>query len=178
MKKFVFLVAGFFVALVLFAFTTAVQADPYGLRQTLDEVNNRNGELIPETVAGKSTVPEVIGQIVSVALGLIGIIFFGLTLYAGFRWMTAMGNTEHVEKAKSTLETAAIGLAIVLAAYAITRLVFENLTGVQNSASVRETANKTVCCTYKDGSKKTTIFKSCNEGPNAGESMVEGACPK
>lgn len=63
---------------------------------------------------------EIIAQIIKIILGLLGTIFFVLTLYAGYLWMTAAGNEEQVTKAKTLLFQATMGLAIILAAYGIT----------------------------------------------------------
>lgn len=128
-NKYLFIVKTL-LALALILTPVVALADDYGIRKTFDAANNyqQNGPL-PETVAGKKDVPSVIGAIIGYGLSLVGIVFFGLMLYAGFRWMIAMGNTEDVEKAKQTLEAAAIGLVIVLAAYAITSEVFGALAG-------------------------------------------------
>jgi hypothetical protein len=60
---------------------------------------------------------------ISAFLGLIAIIFFGMTLYSGIRWMTARGNPELSEKAKNALEAAVIGLVITIMSYAIATFV-------------------------------------------------------
>lgn len=62
----------------------------------------------------------IIAEIIRVALSLLGTIFFVLSLYAGYLWMTAAGNEEQVTKSKTLLFQATMGLAIVLAAYSIT----------------------------------------------------------
>ncbi|OGH88012.1 MAG: hypothetical protein A3J93_02470 [Candidatus Magasanikbacteria bacterium RIFOXYC2_FULL_42_28] len=82
---------------------------------------------LPQEVADATNVIDLIGAIVGIALSLIGALFFVLTLYAGGVWMTALGNSERVTKAKELLETSSIGLVIVLAAYAIARFVFNAL---------------------------------------------------
>lgn len=64
-----------------------------------------------------------IGQIIKVALSFVGTIFFALTIYAGFLWMTASGNEEQVTKATEIIKMAIIGLVITLAAYSITTFV-------------------------------------------------------
>ncbi len=66
---------------------------------------------------------EIIGSIVSGFLGLLGIIFFVYMVYAGYMWMTAQGDEKKVEKARDTIKNSIIGLALILAAYGITRLV-------------------------------------------------------
>ncbi len=74
-----------------------------------------------------SSVPELLGTIVGVALAFLGVIFLLLTIYAGFTWMLAHGKEEYTKKAKDTLVAASIGLVIVLAAYAMTQFVFQSL---------------------------------------------------
>lgn len=69
----------------------------------------------------------IIDTIVSVFLSVIAIILFIIVFYGGITWMTAMGNDEKVNRAKDTIEAAAIGLAIVLAAYGMTYFVFNKL---------------------------------------------------
>jgi cbb3-type cytochrome oxidase subunit 3 len=65
----------------------------------------------------------VIGQVIAILLGFLGVIFLGLMIYGGFTWMMARGNQAEVDKAKRMIESAIIGLIIVLAAYAITYFV-------------------------------------------------------
>lgn len=65
----------------------------------------------------------VVADIIKVALSLIGTIFVGLTIYAGYLWMTSAGNSDQADKAKTLLYQAVIGLVIVLSAYAITIFV-------------------------------------------------------
>lgn len=79
------------------------------------------------TGLGDEDVRFTITQIISVALGLLGIILLVLILYAGFLWMTAAGEEDKIKKAKDILSAAIIGLAIILSAYAITRFVSYNL---------------------------------------------------
>jgi len=64
-----------------------------------------------------------VGLIVNVALSLLGIIFLVLIVYGGFVWMTAGGDEAKVEKAKQTFSRAAIGLLVVLCAFAIANFV-------------------------------------------------------
>jgi len=89
----------------------SVAADSAGVKDTFTETH-------PLKLAGK---------IIGVGLSALGVIFFVLVLYAGFKWMTAMGSSEKSEKAKEMLEAAGIGLVIILAAYAIARFVFTSL---------------------------------------------------
>ena len=73
-------------------------------------------------------LPQIVGQIIKVVLSFLGVIAVILVIYAGFLWMTAGGSSEKVDKAKSIMVQAAIGLVIILAAYSITNFVVGGLT--------------------------------------------------
>lgn len=81
------------------------------------------------TVTGLGTrdIRSTIASIINVALGLLGIVAVVIILAGGFRWMTAGGNEENVEKAKKLIIAGVIGLAIILSAYAIARFVVSSL---------------------------------------------------
>ena len=74
-----------------------------------------------------STLSETVGKIIKIVLGLLGIIFLALTVYAGALWMTAAGEEDKVTKAMGILKTSVIGLVIILAAYSITYFVLDNI---------------------------------------------------
>jgi len=61
-----------------------------------------------------------VATIIRWILSLVGTVLFILNLYAGYLWMTAGGNSEQVDQAKTTLRNSTIGLIIVLSSYAIT----------------------------------------------------------
>lgn len=66
-------------------------------------------------------------KIIQAALSLLGVIFIGMILFAGYNWMTAMGEKEKVTKAKDTLISATIGLVLIIASFAITKFVLTQL---------------------------------------------------
>lgn len=71
----------------------------------------------------------IIGRLISAFLGVLGVVLLIIIIYAGFLWMTAGGNTEQVDKAKQWMMNAVVGLAIVLASYAITAFIINALGG-------------------------------------------------
>lgn len=95
-----------------------VLADTYGLERTAGAAHYD---------VGKEDIFSSVQKVVSAFLGLLAIIFFILVTYAGVRWMIARGNEEYVEEAKNTLESAIIGLIVVMSAYAITTFIFTKL---------------------------------------------------
>lgn len=84
-------------------------------------------EVEEEIELGKRDIRATIASIINVAMGLLGIIAVGIILIGGFQWMTAGGNEENVEKAKKRIIQGVIGLAIILASWAIARFVLESL---------------------------------------------------
>ncbi len=66
-----------------------------------------------------ATFKSIIGQVITMVLSFMGIIFLVLAIYGGYNWMTARGDEQKVEKAKQTITNAIIGLIVVLAAYVI-----------------------------------------------------------
>jgi hypothetical protein len=72
-------------------------------------------------------VNSVSGKILNPILSFVGILFFGLMIYAGILWMTAMGDEKKIDQAKSIILAAVIGLIIVAGAYAITNFVSKSL---------------------------------------------------
>jgi hypothetical protein len=71
-------------------------------------------------------------RIILFALFAAALIFFGLMVWGGIRYLNSGGNEESVEKARGTLMNAFIGLLIVVASF----VIIEILIGVFSSAGV------------------------------------------
>lgn len=87
-----------------------------------DSASTAAGQADLELLANDN-IATYIGTMISVILGLLGIIFLVLTIYAGLLWMTAGGNGDQVKKAQQILGNAVIGLILTLSSYAITYFV-------------------------------------------------------
>ena len=79
------------------------------------------------TKLGTTDVRTTVSKIINVFLGLLGIVAVVIVLMGGFTWMTAGGNEEKVTKAKDMIIAGVIGLAIILAAYAIAGFAINSL---------------------------------------------------
>ncbi|MEK7459303.1 MAG: hypothetical protein AAB663_02755 [Patescibacteria group bacterium] len=99
----------------------AITVSDTGLKGTADVAN------YDTTTAGGNIATFIGTYIIQPVLGIVGLIFLVLTLYAGVLWMTSSGNADMVKKAKEILVNSVIGLVIVAAAYAITAAVFNAL---------------------------------------------------
>ena len=78
-----------------------------------DSVANASGVV-------QSDVPSIVGSLARGMFAVLGLAFFIIVFYGGFRWITARGNGDQVSQAQKTVTAAFIGLIIVLASYAIT----------------------------------------------------------
>jgi hypothetical protein len=76
------------------------------------------------------SLPVIVGNVISVLLGILGIIFLVLVVYAGFLYLTAQGEDAQVKKAKAILTKAVIGILLVMSSYAITNVVVDAMTKV------------------------------------------------
>jgi len=81
-------------------------------------------------VEGQASLPETIGSLINIALGFVGILLLVYVLFAGFKWMTAGGDTKKVEEAQTMIKNAIIGLLIVIASFAISSYVLDSLINV------------------------------------------------
>lgn len=70
---------------------------------------------------------KTIGLIINSIFGLLAVIFFILTIYGGFIWMTAAGNEAKIEKSKKIIFSGAIGIFIIFSSYLITVYIFSLL---------------------------------------------------
>ena len=66
-------------------------------------------------------------KIINVAMGFLGIIAVVIILIGGFKWMTAGGGEDKVEEATKMIKAGAIGLIIVLASFAIAKMIISTL---------------------------------------------------
>lgn len=66
--------------------------------------------------------------IISPILGITGILFLVLTVYAGFLWMTSTGDSSKVKHAKDILVASLTGAVIMALAYVVTNAVVNALT--------------------------------------------------
>ena len=72
--------------------------------------------------------PRVIAvSIIRVALTFVGIIAVAIIMYGGFLWMTSEGDPAKLDKAKSTLRNAVIGLIIMMLSWAIVTFILMKL---------------------------------------------------
>lgn len=75
----------------------------------------------------EGALEDIIGKLIKGAISFVGVFFFGYLVWAGYLWMTAHGEEEKISQAKKMISGGVIGLAITLAAYAITTFIIMRL---------------------------------------------------
>jgi hypothetical protein len=162
MKKIVIVILAFFTC--FFCLLPSYSADGFGLEKTAVQA----GYEIEGTSASLSGRVQVV---ISAFLGLMALVFFGLTLYGGIIWLTARGKEDAVEKAKGILEAAIIGLIVVVFSYAIATFVLNRLTGVSQSGEVYS-------CNFMDFDKCFVIYSEADKQrcESEGGDMLAGPC--
>ena len=115
------LILVFLPGLILMAFMVFVSGQPalaglWGMQQeTLSGIDQTFD------VTGEVNDPgKIVIRVIKVFLGFVGLIAVIILIWGGFRWMNAGGNDENVRQAKKTVVRTLIGLAIIIASYAIT----------------------------------------------------------
>lgn len=73
--------------------------------------------------ANVTQVENFIKSVIQVVASLAGLIAAGFFVAGGVGYITSSGNPEHLQKSKHTLIYAAVGLAIVIAAFVISNIV-------------------------------------------------------
>jgi len=125
-KKTIFICLFFILATFGGNLIAQAQTDP-----TLEGLNETAGAVtaFSEQVGSDYTnfLQTKTGQIISVVLSFVGVLYLILMIYAGITWMTAQGNEQQVTKAKSLLMNAVIGIIIVFAAYALVAFIGDEL---------------------------------------------------
>ncbi len=82
--------------------------------------------LDPNSTEQKS-LTVIVGDLLRGLFGLLGAVFLVLIVYGGFLWMTAAGNDENISKAKKIITQAAVGLLVIVIAYALTDFIFDTI---------------------------------------------------
>lgn len=160
MKR-VFLIIFIFTLILLPTAIFAAKAAPAGLGAA-------GGTL--GTVGGKTGLSGLLdtnlNSLAKGLLGVVGTIFFLLTIYAGGLWLTSAGNEERITKAKGILFTCVIGLFITLSAYAITNFITGKLGGSPSTTAPPNTSGPgdTVGCCMSFVVSEGLQTTECYEG--------------
>lgn len=122
-----------FIALTVFSLLVLTTYSPFRVNAQAPSnslLDSQEGATEIRSVYGDGETTDirvVVAKIIVISLQFIGVIFFGLTVFAGFKYMTSGGNEEKTKEAISLLRNAIIGLIIILMAWGITNYVILRL---------------------------------------------------
>lgn len=157
------------VAVSLFVGISTVQAGP--LTRARQNLGNALGD-----TGLSDDLPTSIGFIIKALLSLLGTVFLILTIYAGILWMTAQGNDEKTGQAKKIIESAVIGLFIVVSAYAITAFVTRKAEGIGGEEYNELPEAQTGCC-INPSTNQCVSYASPGDCVLDSETWQAGECP-
>ena len=86
--------------------------------------NLRYGTL---TGLGTRDIRGVVMTILNVILGFLSVVAVVITLWGGFKWMTAGGNEDQVSEARRIILAGIVGMAVIFSAYAVSIFVIRSL---------------------------------------------------
>ncbi len=120
----------FLLVISLFSFNFVFSAD-FG---SMDKIIGSDGQLSEssKTIAGdtlntEKTVPDMVSSIIKIALGLFGTVALIFVIWGGVDWLLSKGDSKKIGDARNRMVAAAIGLAIIAAAYAITDFIISQI---------------------------------------------------
>lgn len=74
-----------------------------------------------------TTIQGLIGRLIKVLLGLAGSLSFLMFVWGGFQYLWSAGDDAKVKKGKDTIKNAALGIFIILFAYAAVNALIDAL---------------------------------------------------
>ncbi|MEI8360849.1 MAG: pilin [bacterium] len=77
----------------------------------------------------------IIANVIKFMLGFLGIIAVIIILFAGFKWMTAGGDSKKIDEAKDLMKNGVMGLIIILSSWAIANFVIDQLLNVTGNGA-------------------------------------------
>ncbi|MCX6792409.1 MAG: Ig-like domain-containing protein [Candidatus Falkowbacteria bacterium] len=118
----------------ILVFSVALVAAGLFFLHSVNAANLNTGlDFAAQTGLSGQDIRITIAKIIRIILGFLGILAIGLTMYAGFLWMTSAGNEEKIAQAKLVLRNGVIGLIIILASFGIVSFILSRLMGATGS---------------------------------------------
>jgi len=132
MKK--FLITVLVISSLMFSVTVVfAQGSPKGTTkgdtEGLESIRSDLGDF-GKTSYGTDTptpLPQTIGKIIGIILGLLGVILVIVIIYGGFLYMTSGGDETTTKKGKGWIVNGVIGLVITMSAWGISSYVVSRL---------------------------------------------------
>lgn len=75
----------------------------------------------PNATGETDSIITIVGNVLSIAYSVLGIVFVTLLVFAGYLWLTARGNEDQVTRAQTLIRNSVIGIIIIFIAFIISR---------------------------------------------------------
>lgn len=117
-------------ALLLLFFVPNVRAEcyPKDFVGPLPPGGTRDCAYVPSPIHATS-VPALVKNTVDTILGVVGAAALGMFVYGGLVMMTSAGNSQRIEKGKTTLIWATVGLVAIFTSYGVLQIILKALSG-------------------------------------------------
>ncbi len=102
---------------------------PQAVMAQTEEWSEGPGKCVYNGVATIQGITCLIGNVLSVAITMIGIAAFIMLIVGSVRWMLSGGNSQNVEKARNTMVFAVIGIVLALSSFVVLNLLAD-FTGI------------------------------------------------
>jgi len=137
-----FKIKNFFLIIILLALLASFNL-PLALASSpkLQDASQNIQTTASEAGVSSADIPGIAVAVVNALLALVGMVFFIYFIYGGFKWMTAAGSPEKVEKAKKLLINAVIGLALIALAYSIAYFIIQAIETPSTTVTPTNTTN-------------------------------------
>lgn len=118
-----------FMALTFLSFNNVYAA--FDLNSSSSEGNQILNKIVTTTgQSGVNSAPTIFNKAIKVFLGVSSSIFLIFLIVGGFKYLGSKGNVSEIGKSLSLIKTGAIGLAVILLAYSITRFVLSQINNI------------------------------------------------
>lgn len=125
----------FILVFLLMIFVLPSQMEAQGIDQLCPgtTIQVRTGQRCPLTNPApqylvSNSIREIVAKIIQILLAFAGAIAVIFLIIGGYQYVASRGNEESMEKAKRTIQSAIIGIIIIVMAYAIVVIVNKLLT--------------------------------------------------
>ena len=82
---------------------------------------------LAEDHAGSTDLMKTLNTIISVVVGVLGLLAVAIIIYGGFMYTTSAGDASKIKKAKDTIMYGVVGLVVALLAFAIVNFVVSSI---------------------------------------------------
>lgn len=164
----------------------APAATPGSSEESIPQLSSPDRLVLPSCVkTGDCKLDDIIVTGVNFAtfvMGLSGALFFAVFIYGGALYLLSFGNKSRVEKGKTAIKGAVIGMIFVLGAWTIVNTLVKGLKGQSTAATPASNTAASRCASQGTGYSCVTLNggtrqSALSDAETKGYSCLTGLCP-